>query len=88
MVREAFEESRGRVGETAYLGYQEVHRPDRAPYAQARIAGVVEAFAERAPDPDGSQGVRVGDGDPAQSEVQAAAPGPAESWAAVQATLC
>jgi hypothetical protein len=43
LVREAFEENQVRVGETAYLGYQEVHRPGRAPYAQARMAGVVQA---------------------------------------------
>ena len=55
LVREAFEENQVRVGETAYLGYQEVHRPGRATYAQARMAGVVEAFAERAPDPDGGR---------------------------------
>jgi 8-oxo-dGTP diphosphatase len=40
LVREAFEESQVRVGATAYLGYQEVHRPGRAPYAQVRMAGV------------------------------------------------
>src|ERR1700680_1774304 len=55
LVREAFEENQVRVGETAYLGYQEVHRPGRAPYAQARMAGVVDAFADRAPDPDGGR---------------------------------
>jgi 8-oxo-dGTP diphosphatase len=40
LVREAFEESQVRVGTTAYLGYQEVHRPGRAPYAQLRMVGV------------------------------------------------
>ena len=35
LVREAFEENQVRVGVTAYLGYQEVHRPGRA---QARGA--------------------------------------------------
>jgi 8-oxo-dGTP diphosphatase len=30
LVREAFEENQVRVGATAYLGYQEVHRPGRA----------------------------------------------------------
>jgi len=53
LVRDAFEENRVRVGATAYLGYQEVHRPGRAPYAQVRMAGVIEEFAPRAPDPDG-----------------------------------
>ncbi len=55
LVREAFEESQVRVGATAYLGYQEVHRPGRAPYAQVRMAGVIEEFAVRAPDPDGGR---------------------------------
>jgi hypothetical protein len=49
LVRDAFEENRVRVGATAYLGYQEVHRPGRAPYAQVRMAGVIEEFAPRAP---------------------------------------
>ena len=40
LVREAFEENQVQVGATAYLGYQEVHRPGRAPYAQVRMAGV------------------------------------------------
>jgi 8-oxo-dGTP pyrophosphatase MutT (NUDIX family) len=53
LVREAFEENQVRVGATVYLGYQEVHRPGRAPYAQVRMAGVIEEFAPRAPDPDG-----------------------------------
>jgi hypothetical protein len=39
LVREVFEENQVRVGETAYLGYREVHRPDRVPYAQVRMAG-------------------------------------------------
>lgn len=52
LVREAFEESQVHVGATAYLGYQEVHRSSRVPYAQVRMAGVIEEFAPRAPDPD------------------------------------
>ena len=55
LVREAFEENQVRVGATAYLGYQEVHRPHRVPYAQVRMAGVIEEFAPRAPDPDGGR---------------------------------
>ncbi len=51
LVREAFEESQVRVGATAYLGYQEVRRPGRVPYAQVRMAGVIEEFAPRAADP-------------------------------------
>ena len=85
LVREAFEENQVRVGETAYLGYQEVHRPGRAPYAQARMAGVMQAFAERAPDPDGGRVYRrlmtsleaapgvLGWGEPAVLQARAAA---------------
>jgi 8-oxo-dGTP diphosphatase len=51
LVREAFEQSQVRVGVTAYLGYQEVRRPGRVPYAQVRMTGVIEEFAPRAPDP-------------------------------------
>jgi 8-oxo-dGTP diphosphatase len=40
LVREAFEENQVRIGATAYLGYQEVRRPGRIPYAQVRMAGV------------------------------------------------
>ncbi len=58
LVRDAFEENRVRLGATAYLGYQEVHRPGRAPYAQVRMAGVIEEFAPRAPDPDGGRTYR------------------------------
>jgi 8-oxo-dGTP pyrophosphatase MutT (NUDIX family) len=55
LAREAFEENQVRVGASAYLGYQEVHRASRAPYAQVRMAGVIEEFAARAPDPDGGR---------------------------------
>jgi 8-oxo-dGTP diphosphatase len=55
LAREAFEESQVVVGSTAYLGYQEVHRHGRAPYAQVRMAGIIERFAARAPDPDGGR---------------------------------
>jgi 8-oxo-dGTP diphosphatase len=55
LAREAFEENQVRVGATAYLGYQEVHRPGRAPYAQVRMAGVIKEFEPRAPDPDGGR---------------------------------
>ena len=85
LVREAFEENQVRVGATAYLGYQEVHRPDRAPYAQVRMAGVIEEFAPRAPDPDGGRTYRrlmtsleaapgvLGWGEPAVLQARAAA---------------
>jgi 8-oxo-dGTP diphosphatase len=55
LVREAFEENQVRVGTTAYLGYQEMHRPGRARYAQVRMGGVIEEFAPQAPDPDGGR---------------------------------
>lgn len=55
LVREAFEENQVRVGDTRYLGYQEVRRPGRAPYAQVRMAGILESFEERAPDLDGGR---------------------------------
>ena len=57
LLREAFEENQVRVqrGRTAYLGYQEVHRPGRKPYAQVRMVGVIDEFAPRAPDPDGGR---------------------------------
>jgi 8-oxo-dGTP diphosphatase len=85
LVREAFEENQVRVGKTAYLGYQEVHRPGRAPYAQVRMAGVIEDFAPRAPDPDGGRVYRrlmtsldaapgvLGWGEPAVLQARAAA---------------
>jgi len=85
LVREAFEENQVRVGATAYLGYQEVRRPGRAPYAQVRMAGVIEEFAPRAPDPDGGRVYRrlmtsfdaapgvLGWGDPAVLQARAAA---------------
>ena len=55
LVREAFDENQVRVGAMAYLGYQEVRRPGRVPYAQVRMAGVIEEFAPRAPDPGGGR---------------------------------
>jgi 8-oxo-dGTP diphosphatase len=85
LVREAFEENQVRVGATAYLGYQEVHRPGRAPYAQVRMVGVIGEFAPRAPDPDGGRIYRrlmtsleaapgvLGWGEPAVLQVRAAA---------------
>jgi 8-oxo-dGTP pyrophosphatase MutT (NUDIX family) len=85
LVREAFEENQVRVGATAYLGYQEVRRPGRAPYAQVRMAGVIDEFAPRAPDPDGGRVYRrlmtpleeapdvLGWGEPAVLQARAAA---------------
>lgn len=57
LIREIWEESQVRIqlGTIAYLGYQKVVRPERAPYAQVRMAGVIAEFAPRAPDPDGGR---------------------------------
>jgi hypothetical protein len=55
LAREAFQHNQVRVGATAYLGYQEVRRPGRVPYAQVRMTGVIEEFAPRAPDPGGGR---------------------------------
>jgi len=92
LVREAFEENQVRVGPTAYLGYQEVHRPGRARYAQVRMAGVIEEFAARAPDPDGGRVYRrlmtsleaapgvLGWGEPAVAQARAAARVARRAW--------
>jgi 8-oxo-dGTP pyrophosphatase MutT (NUDIX family) len=92
LAREAFEENQVRVGAAAYLGYQEVRRPGRAPYAQVRMAGVIEAFAPRAPDPDGGRIYRrlmtslaaapgvLGWGEPAVAQARAAARVAREEW--------
>jgi 8-oxo-dGTP pyrophosphatase MutT (NUDIX family) len=84
LSREAFEEDQVTIGETAYLGYQEVHRPGLLPYAQVRMAGVIQSFAPRAPDPDGGRVYRrlmtslaaapqiLGWGAPAEAQAQAA----------------
>jgi 8-oxo-dGTP diphosphatase len=84
LAREAFEENQVRVCAAAYLGYQEVHRPGRAPYAQVRMAGVIGHFAPRAPDPDGGRIYRrlmtslaaapevLGWGEPAVAQARAA----------------
>lgn len=92
LIREAFEENQVRVGATAYLGYQEVHRPGRAPYAQVRMAGVIDEFAPRAPDPDGGRIYRrqmtsldaapsvLGWGDPAVAQARAASRVARQQW--------
>ena len=92
LVREAFEENQVRVGVTAYLGYQEVHRPERAVYAQVRMAGVIEEFAAPAPDPDGGRVYRrlmtsleaaprvLGWGAPAVAQAEAAARVARSGW--------
>lgn len=55
LVREAAEESQVTVSDSAYLGYQEVHRPGRSPYAQVRMVGLIASFEPRRPDPDGGR---------------------------------
>jgi hypothetical protein len=69
----------------ACLGYQEVRRPGRAPYAQVRMTGIIEEFAPRAPGPDGGRVYRrlmtsleaapgvLGWGEPAVLQAKAAA---------------
>lgn len=52
--REAREESQVRVGELVYLGYEETLRGD-AVCALVRMAGRIEAFEPRQPDPDGGR---------------------------------
>jgi 8-oxo-dGTP diphosphatase len=55
LAREAAEENQVTVGESAYLGYQEVHRPGCGPYAQVRMVGLIASFEARRPDPDGGR---------------------------------
>lgn len=52
------EENQVRVGDATYLGFQEVRRPGRTPYAQVRMVGVTSEFTPRAPDPDGGRTYR------------------------------
>jgi 8-oxo-dGTP diphosphatase len=92
LIREAFEESQVRVGATAYLGYQEVRCPGRVSFAQVRMAGVIEAFEPRAPDPDGGRLFRrlmtslrdapgiLGWGEPAVAQARAAARVASREW--------
>ena len=82
-----------RVGATAYLGYQKVHLPGRISYAQVRMAGVIEEFAPRAPDPDGGRVYRrlmtslaaapgvLGWGEPAVAQAKAAGRVARREWA-------
>jgi 8-oxo-dGTP diphosphatase len=92
VVREAFEENQVCVGATAYLGYQEVRRPGRSPYAQVRMTGIIDEFAPRAPDPDGGRVYRrlmtsleeapgvLGWGEPAVLQARAAAQVARTQW--------
>jgi 8-oxo-dGTP diphosphatase len=92
LVREAAEESQVRLDDVVYLGFQEVHRPARAPYAQVRMAGRIAGFDPRRPDPDGGRVYRrlmcplggapavLGWGDPAVAQARAAARAATWRW--------
>jgi hypothetical protein len=54
LARKAAEENQVTTSDSAYLGYQEVHRPGRSPYAQVRMIGLIASFEPRRPDPDAS----------------------------------
>jgi 8-oxo-dGTP diphosphatase len=58
LAREALEESQVIVTALAYLGYQEVCEPGRAPYAQVRMVGQIARFLPRRPDSDGGRLLR------------------------------
>lgn len=55
LAREAMEESQVRIEDAVYLGFQEVRRPGRSPYAQVRMAGRISGFEPRRPDPHGGR---------------------------------
>ncbi len=92
LAREAAEENQVRIDDAVYLGFQEVHRPGRAPYAQVRMVGRIAGFDPRRPDPDGGRIYRrlmcplheaprvLGWGDPAVAQANAAAHVAAERW--------
>jgi 8-oxo-dGTP diphosphatase len=92
LVREALEENQVVVTESAYLGYQEVHRPGRAPYAQVRMVGLIGSFEDRRPDPDGGRIYRrlmtslaeaplvLGWGEPAIAQAEIAARVAEQAW--------
>ena len=58
LAREAMEESQVLVTTAVYLGYQEVSRAGDAPFAQVRMAGLIDRFDPLAPDPDGGRSYR------------------------------
>jgi len=92
LAREAAEESQVRVDAAVYLGFQEVHRPGRAPHAQVRMVGRIAGFDPRMPDPDGGRMYRrlmcplpdapgvLGWGEPAVAQAKAAARVAACRW--------
>lgn len=91
LVREVAEEVQVTFTDPVYLGYQQVIRPGRAPYAQLRMAARLDRLGERAPDPDsGRVHVRrlcpldeavqlLGWGAPAEPQIKCAAVA-AEAW--------
>jgi 8-oxo-dGTP diphosphatase len=92
LVREAMEESQVVVGEAVYLGYQEVYQGEEVPFAQVRMAGLIDRFEPRAPDPDSGRLLRrfmtslgdapsvLGWGEPAVAQADAAARVASERW--------
>jgi len=74
------------------LGYQEVHRAEDGPFVQVRMAGLIDHFEPRAPDPDGGRLFRrfmtplgdapsvLGWGEPAAAQAAAAARVASELW--------
>ena len=92
LAREAMEESQVRIDDAVYLGFQEVRRPGRAPYAQVRMAARISGFEPRRPDPDGGRTYRrllcplvgaadvLGWGEPAVAQARAAGRVAAGRW--------
>ena len=92
LAREAMEESQVRIDDAVYLGFQEVRRPGRAPYAQVRMAARISGFERRGPDPDGGRMYRrllcplagaaevLGWGEPAVAQARAAGRVAAGQW--------
>ena len=92
LAREAMEESQVLVTMAAYLGYQDVRRGEDRPFAQVRMAGLIDRFGPRAPDPDGGRLLRrfmtsldnapavLGWGEPAVAQAAAAARVAAQLW--------
>lgn len=91
LVREVAEEVQASITNPVYLGYQQVVRPGRAPYAQLRMAARLDRLHARTPDPDsGRVHVRrlcplgeavelLGWGSPAEPQIKCAAVA-AEGW--------
>ncbi|WP_159945320.1 MULTISPECIES: NUDIX hydrolase [unclassified Nocardiopsis] len=92
LEREVWEEVQARLTDPVYLGYQTVHIPEQAPYAQLRMAARLTELGERAPDPDHGHvhvrhrcGVTEAEalldwGRAAQPQIQTAAKAARERW--------